>query len=145
MPTAVSFIPVFAVITLLLGGTNELSNWLILVGILSINIHATLPPADPSSPFPNFDNYHPQQPPFRDYILVFGLASLMLVALISRTHRLVIVSVVSHLNRSLTLHQGSDFRACHPEEISRTSNHHPSQFVLRSPGISPLLVEASPP
>ena len=37
-----------------------------------------------SGPYPNFDNYHPTPPPFRDYVLVFGLAGLVLVALFSR-------------------------------------------------------------
>ena len=89
MSTAVAFIPAFATITLLIGGFNDLSVQLTLVGILAIILHTAITPTELSGPYPNFDNYHPTQPPFRDYVLVFGLASLGLVALFSRFYPLV--------------------------------------------------------
>jgi hypothetical protein len=92
MPTAASFIPTFVAITLLLGGANELNIQLMLAGILGIVLHTALSPADLSGPYPNFDNYHPEQPPFRDHVLVFGLAGLMLVALFLRIYPLVVIS-----------------------------------------------------
>lgn len=86
MSTAATLIPAYAAITLLMGGFNGLSIQLTLVGILAIIIHAAITPTDLSGPYPNFDNYHPTQPPFRDYVLVFGLASLALAALFSRIY-----------------------------------------------------------
>lgn len=89
MSTAATFIPAFAAITLVLGGANEFSIQSMLVGILAIFIHTALSPVDLSNPYPNFDNYRPVQPPFRDYVLVFGLVSLWLVVLFSRIYPLV--------------------------------------------------------
>lgn len=88
MSTAATFIPTFVAAILVLGGANEFSIQLMLVGVLSIITHTALSPVDPSGLYPNFDNYHPVQPPFRDYVLVFGLASLMFVALFSRIYPL---------------------------------------------------------
>ena len=88
MSSATAFIPTFATITLLLGGFNDLSVQLTLVGILGIILHTAITPTDLSGPYPNFDNY-PTQPPPRDYVLVFGLASLALGALFSRVRPLV--------------------------------------------------------
>ncbi|KAF9789341.1 hypothetical protein BJ322DRAFT_1018021 [Thelephora terrestris] len=81
-------IPLFAAVTLLFGGANQLSAQLIIAGVLAITAHAAFSPANLSSPYPNFEIYHPEQPPFRDYVLVFGLASLLLVTLISRVRQL---------------------------------------------------------
>jgi len=91
MSTAATFIPAFAAITLLIGGFNELSMQLTLVGILAIILHTAITSTEErlSCPYPSFDNYHLTQPPFRDYVLVFGLASLGLVALFSRFYPLV--------------------------------------------------------
>ena len=102
MSTAITFIPAFAATTLLLGGLNELSIQLVLVGILGIILHTAITPIDLTSPYPNFDNYHPTQPPFRDYVLVFGLASLALVALFPRIHPLVSGMPLLHLHLALT-------------------------------------------
>ena len=98
MSTETTVILTFAAITLLLGGLNELSVQLTLVGILAIILHAAITPTDLSDMYPNFDNHNPTQPPLRDYVLVFGLASLVLVSLLSRTHPLVSVSAHSHSN-----------------------------------------------
>lgn len=101
MPTAATFIPTFTAITLLLGGFNELSVRLTLVGIFAITLHTAVTPIDLNL-YPNFDDYHPSQSPFRDYVLVFGLVSLMLIALFSRIRPLVSVLVLLHLNHVLT-------------------------------------------
>ncbi|KAF9649983.1 hypothetical protein BDM02DRAFT_1685664 [Thelephora ganbajun] len=106
MSTATTFIPTFAAITLILGGANELSVQLILIGVLAIILHTTLTPADFSNPYPNFDNYHPTDPPLRDYVLVFGLVTLMLIALISRVHPL-LWSLVRATWRALVARQAS--------------------------------------
>lgn len=90
MSTAPTFIPAFAAITLLIGSFNGFSVQLMLVGVLVIILHTAMTPTERlSGPYPNFDNYHPTQPPFRDCVLVFGLASLGLVALFSRVYPLV--------------------------------------------------------
>jgi len=102
MSSAAAFIPTFTAITLLLGGLNGLSIQLTLVGILAITLHTAATPTD-FNPYPNFDDYHPTQPPLRDYVLVFGLVSLMLIALFSRIHPLVSILVLLHLNHILTL------------------------------------------
>ena len=87
---SMTVIPTFAITTLLLGGFNDLSVQLALVGVLSITVHALITPADGvPGPYPNFDNYTPTQPPLRDHVLVFGLASLLLVSLVSRIYPLV--------------------------------------------------------
>lgn len=101
MSPAVALIPTFAAITLLLGSFNELSVRLALIGILGIILHTATTPTDPSGPYPNFDNY-PTQPPFRDYVLVFGLASLALVALFFRVRPLVGGLILSYLKHVLT-------------------------------------------
>ena len=101
MSTAATIIPTFAAVTLLLGGFNEISAKLTLVGILGIIVHAAITPADLLGPYPNFDNYHPTQPPLRDYALVFGLASIVLVILFSRIYPLVSDTVLSCLARVL--------------------------------------------
>ena len=100
MSTATTFIPAFATITLLMGGFNELSIQLTLVGILAIILHTAITPTDLPGPYPNFDNYHPTQPPFRDYVLAFGLASLGFVALFSRIYSSVSGSVFLYLNHA---------------------------------------------
>lgn len=84
MSTTATIIPVFGAITLLISGFNKLGAQLTFVGILAIILHAAITPTELSGPYPDFDNYHPTQPPFRDYVLVFGLAGLVLVALFSR-------------------------------------------------------------
>jgi hypothetical protein len=89
MSTAVKFIPTFATITLLIGGFNKLGVQLTLVGILAIILHTVMTPTELPGPYPNFDNYHPSQPPLRDYVLVFGLTSLGLIALFSKFYTLV--------------------------------------------------------
>ncbi|KAF9789294.1 hypothetical protein BJ322DRAFT_1105154 [Thelephora terrestris] len=86
--SATPLIPLFAAVTLLFGGANQLSAQLIIAGVLAITTHAAFSPANLSSPYPNFEIYHPKQPPLRDYVLVFGLASLLLVTLISRVRQL---------------------------------------------------------
>lgn len=102
MSKVTTVIYTFAAITLLLGGLNELSVQLTLVGILAIILHTAITPADPFGMYPDFDSYSPTQPPLRDYVLVFGLASLVLVSLLSRTHHLVSESVPLCLNQVLT-------------------------------------------
>ena len=94
MATAV--IPAFTATTLLLGGFNEFSIQLTLVGVLSITLHALITPTDLPGRYPNFDAYTPTQPPLRDYVLVSFLASLVFVSLISRIHSLVSGSVLFH-------------------------------------------------
>ena len=91
-------IPAFAAITLLFGGVNEVSLRLTLVGVLATILHAALSPENLSVPYPDFDNYHPRQPPLRDYMLVFGLASLMLAALLSRIHPMVSCFALFYFN-----------------------------------------------
>ena len=98
MPTAISFIPTFAAVTLLLGGFNELGVQLTLIGIFAIILHEAMTPIDPFGSYPNFDNYHPIQPPLRDYVLVFGLASIVLVALYLRIHPLASCLTLPHLD-----------------------------------------------
>lgn len=93
MSAAAQLTPIFAVIILLLGAANSLSIQLILVGILAIAVHTALSPVNPYGSYPNFDKYHPEQPSPRDYVLVFGLAGLVLVALFSRIQSLVSTSV----------------------------------------------------
>ena len=101
MSRAATIIPTFAAITLLLGGLNELNVQLTLVGVLAIVLHAAITPTDPYSMYPDFDNCNPTQPPLRDYVLVFGLASLVLVSLLLRIYPLVSDSVLWCLNRVL--------------------------------------------
>jgi hypothetical protein len=129
---AVPFIPAFAAMVSPLGRVNELSIQLILIGIFTIIIHAALPPTNVSSPYLNFGNYHPEQPPLRDHVLVFGIASLALVVLITRICRSVSVFALPYPNRSPTLLPIPVFGACYPE---RTPNYLPSQFLLHGPGI----------
>jgi hypothetical protein len=83
-----ALIPTFAATTLLLGSFNELSVWLTLVGILGIILHTAITPTGLPGPYPNFNNYS-TEPPIQDLLLVFGLASLALVALFSRVRPLV--------------------------------------------------------
>lgn len=84
MSTAATLIPTFAAITIFTGGLTELSVQLTFIGILAILLHAAITPSDLYGLYPNFDDPHPIQPPFRDYVLVFGLAGLALLALFSR-------------------------------------------------------------
>ena len=89
MSTTATLIPTFAAIILLMGGFTELSVHLTLTGILAILLHAAITPSDIYGLYPNFDDPYPTHPPFRDYVLVFGLASLVLLALFSRIYPLV--------------------------------------------------------
>jgi hypothetical protein len=107
-------IPAFAAITLLFGGVNEVSLRLTLVGVLATILHAALSPESLSGPHPNFDNYHPQQPPLRDYVLVFGLASLVLAALLWRIHPTVSCFALFYLNYSLCFSFSSGLRFMPP-------------------------------
>ena len=89
MSTTATLIPTFATITLIAGGFTELSVQLTLAGIFAIFLHAAITPSDLHGLYPNLDNPYPTYPPFRDYVLVFGLASLVLLALFSRIYPLV--------------------------------------------------------
>lgn len=89
MSTATTLIPTFAAITLIAGGHTEISVQLTLTGILVILLHAAITPSDLYGLYPNFDDPHPIHPPFRDYVLVFGLAGLVFLALFSRIYPLV--------------------------------------------------------
>ncbi|KAF9785416.1 hypothetical protein BJ322DRAFT_828980 [Thelephora terrestris] len=100
---AVPFIPAFAAMVSPLGRVNELSIQLILIGIFTISIYAALPPTNLSSSYPNSGNYHLEQPPLRDHVLVFGIASLTLVVLISRICRLSEPQTTSPLSFSSTV------------------------------------------
>ena len=134
MPTATTFIPTFCAIILALGGTNGFSIQLMLIGTLATIIHAAWSPPDLTTPYPNFDDYHPTQPPFRDYVLVFGLAGLILVALFSRIRPSVSdFFPLLYLNNSWSFVPAPVLCACHLEE-NGTSNRRCSWFILPGPG-----------
>lgn len=101
MSTTAAVIPIFTALTLLLGGFGELNLRLTLIGVFGITMHAAITPNPPCF-YTNFDTYNPTQPPLRDYVLVFGLASVVLVSLFLRIYPLVsgLISLIS--NRMLT-------------------------------------------
>ena len=83
MSIAAVFVSAFATITLLIGSFGGLNVHLTFAGFLTIILCTIMTPTEPLGSYPDFDCY-PTQPPFRNYVLVFGLASLGFVALILR-------------------------------------------------------------